>query len=339
MLELRNDNNYIDTINLADDFRLKATKWSGIIIGFLILPFAIKNIIHVSPLYGLAIMILSGLCWAISWHAIRGRTNDWFLLLVGVPFSIIILIKSISYLGISGLLWSFPAVVTYYLVLPEKKAWAANGIHLLSIIPAIWINIPFEVAIRATVVYLYISISIIIFVRIIEAQRNILVRLAILDNLTGLYNRNTLDYSLAQSIEEHKRLKVPMSLLAIDLDYFKKINDELGHDAGDDVLREVGAMLADKIRKVDKAYRVGGEEFMILLMGTDTNGAYILAEKIRNDISGHSFFPDRIVSVSIGVANLKENENADDWKKRADENLYSAKATGRNRTISDVTIQ
>jgi diguanylate cyclase (GGDEF)-like protein len=119
----------------------------------------------------------------------------------------------------------------------------------------------------------------------------------------------------------------------MDVDYFKKINDELGHDIGDDVLVQLGVFLKDSLRGSDKVFRIGGEEFLILLYNTNEANGIEIAEKLRKDVENLSLIPDRTVTVSIGVAGQNSVRDWKQWMKICDKNLYEAKNSGRNRVV------
>jgi diguanylate cyclase (GGDEF)-like protein len=161
--------------------------------------------------------------------------------------------------------------------------------------------------------------------------------LATTDELTGLPNRRAF---MARLEDERARVQryapAPTSILMLDLDHFKQINDQHGHAAGDSVLRCFSATLSAQLRKVDLAGRIGGEEFAILLPDTDTQAASIFAERLRQIVAGtpvdHAGTPISY-TVSIGIASLTAaDEHAEDALVRADHTLYAAKQAGRNRT-------
>ncbi|MCC6145772.1 MAG: diguanylate cyclase [Candidatus Hydrogenedentes bacterium] len=160
-------------------------------------------------------------------------------------------------------------------------------------------------------------------------------RLASTDALTGLYNRRHLMDRLAQELERSTRYGNPLSVLLLDLDHFKSINDSHGHLVGDAVLKRAGEIIQDCARTTDLPGRYGGEEFALLLPQTDTKGASELAERLRrrlgqmvhHDAAGKPFH----VTCSIGVASVHGNGNATWILKHADDALYQAKADGRNR--------
>jgi diguanylate cyclase (GGDEF)-like protein len=153
------------------------------------------------------------------------------------------------------------------------------------------------------------------------------------DGLTGLPNRRALHDHVRRLVATADRNLAPLSALMCDLDHFKQINDQFGHGGGDEVLAAVGALMPSTLRATDFAGRYGGEEFLILLPGTDAEGARLIAEKIRQAV-GHIHVPavERRVTVSIGVATLPTHAtDADSLERAADRALYAAKAAGRDR--------
>ncbi|MCG6656223.1 diguanylate cyclase [Halomonas campisalis] len=178
-------------------------------------------------------------------------------------------------------------------------------------------------------------------------QLSLLLRLyrqATHDPLTGLFNRGALEVHLAKIQAWQREMEggqapdgVPCSVLMIDLDHFKQINDTYGHSVGDAVLRQLAHILTGQTRKQDCAARYGGEEFVVILLGSDGIRAQEVAERIRRAVELHDFVDheQRPVSVttSIGVTELVLNEPAEQALKRADEALYRAKHEGRNRIV------
>ena len=163
--------------------------------------------------------------------------------------------------------------------------------------------------------------------------------LAITDALTGLYNRRYLDSHLAALVERAAEKKGDLSVLIIDIDYFKKVNDTHGHDAGDEILREFATRIRRNLRALDLPCRFGGEEFVIVMPETDYGIASIVAERLRTKIARDPFaihggaeFVD--VTISVGAAYiLHDGDTPEALLKRADNALYRAKAEGRNRVV------
>jgi two-component system cell cycle response regulator len=165
--------------------------------------------------------------------------------------------------------------------------------------------------------------------------------LAVTDPLTGLYNRRYMESHADSLVERAAARGKPLSVLIIDIDHFKAINDTYGHDAGDDVLREFSDRLRSCIRGIDLACRHGGEEFVVVMPDTDLGVANKVAERIRRRIAGEPFPIERgtrsvEVTISVGLAGrVGPQDNAAQIMKRADAALYLAKRDGRNRVVSD----
>ncbi len=162
---------------------------------------------------------------------------------------------------------------------------------------------------------------------------------AVRDALTGLYNRRFLEQALEREMRRALREKTPVSLLMIDIDLFKRINDTMGHAAGDDVLRQLGRFLESQLRSYDIACRFGGEEFTLILPGSSLDNAVRQAERIRTGVKEVAFVsegkPIGPVTISLGVsAYPSDGETAEDLLASADAALYRAKAEGRNRVVS-----
>ena len=164
---------------------------------------------------------------------------------------------------------------------------------------------------------------------------------AMVDPLTGLYNRRYLNTHGRALVEEAAQRGRALSVMVMDLDYFKKVNDTFGHDAGDEVLREVAARLKKQLRRLDVICRIGGEEFAVLLPGADVRMAQQVAERLRRAVASQ---PVKIttddgeldlhITISIGLASFeKKDDTLETLLKRADEALYAAKQQGRNRVV------
>lgn len=162
---------------------------------------------------------------------------------------------------------------------------------------------------------------------------------ALYDPLTQCFNRNATEHVIRDEYEKFINNKIPMSLLFADIDYFKKINDTYGHQAGDSVLKAVAYLLQQGLRRSDVLCRWGGEEFLILLRGTHLQDAAQIAERLRQKVESHQFplFPpfehNGLVTVSIGGAELLPRTQIAQLIEKADNALYRAKNNGRNRVV------
>jgi two-component system cell cycle response regulator len=165
--------------------------------------------------------------------------------------------------------------------------------------------------------------------------------LAVTDALTGLYNRRYMESHADSLVERAAARGKPLSVLMVDIDHFKTINDTYGHNAGDDVLREFSDRLRSCIRGIDLACRHGGEEFVVVMPDTDLGVANKVAERIRRRIAGEPFPIERgsrsvEVTISVGLAGrIGPQDSCALIMKRADSALYRAKRNGRNRVVSD----
>jgi len=157
------------------------------------------------------------------------------------------------------------------------------------------------------------------------------------DSLTGLYNRRVFEESIDGMVKRARRYRRPLTMLAMDLDHFKQINDNLGHQAGDEALQAVARELKGGVRSVDLLVRIGGDEFLAVLEDTDRQNARYLAERLCAAVDRLNIWADEEtkLGVSIGLAELQEEESLREWMERADDILYHAKARGRSRVAVD----
>jgi len=159
--------------------------------------------------------------------------------------------------------------------------------------------------------------------------------MAITDQLTGLYNRRYMQTHLDGLFNRAQRESKSLSLLMMDMDHFKQVNDTHGHAVGDEVLMEFARRLQRNVRGLDLACRFGGEEFVVVMPETDPDFARIVAERLREDVAGQPFDTEAgplDITISIGIASSdEETKSGDDLLKKADEALYRAKDEGRNR--------
>jgi diguanylate cyclase (GGDEF)-like protein len=166
--------------------------------------------------------------------------------------------------------------------------------------------------------------------RIVERQ-------ALMDGLTGLANRRQCEESLADELARVERFGGSLAIVVADLDWFKDVNDRYGHPAGDSLLREFAALMQESLRDVDIAGRWGGEEFLLVLPGTDLAGGAQVAERIRAALAGRMVLVDGTpipVTASFGVAAVPPEKTASELFAAADTALYEAKRAGKNRVQS-----
>jgi len=167
----------------------------------------------------------------------------------------------------------------------------------------------------------------------LEASDSRLKEFSFKDEVTGLYNRRFFAVRLEEEVSRCRRFNHPVSVVLLDLDGYKAINDELGHSAGDETLREVANILLKHSRGINVICRYGGDEFAVLLVETSKAGALLYADRIRQVLATHPFPHGRRVTASFGVASLPEDvaPATEELIRAADEALYAAKRAGRNR--------
>jgi len=169
-----------------------------------------------------------------------------------------------------------------------------------------------------------------------EAQHKLMLQLearATTDALTGLKNRRAANEALALELVRAQRYERSLAVVLFDIDHFKKVNDELGHDVGDRVLSEFGHVLAGCARGTDIVARWGGEEFLVILTETDEAGAHAFGDRVRAALAAKRPLDERPVTCSGGIGVRKKEDAADALIKRADERLYEAKRGGRDRVV------
>ncbi|RXJ84672.1 YfiR/HmsC family protein [Arcobacter cloacae] len=162
-------------------------------------------------------------------------------------------------------------------------------------------------------------------------QNKLLKNLSQIDTLSGLYNRRFMNKKLEEEILKYKRYKTPFSILLLDVDFFKKINDSYGHDKGDFVIKKISTLIQQNSRDTDISARWGGEEFLILVPNSNLEGAVILANNLKQIIEKTDFTTKEKITVSVGVSTFNENLNQEELLKLADNALYKAKNSGRNK--------
>jgi diguanylate cyclase (GGDEF)-like protein len=167
----------------------------------------------------------------------------------------------------------------------------------------------------------------------VSEQSRRLSELAITDPLTGAFNRRHLQREARKAFQVWRRNQHPATLLLVDVDYFKDVNDSLGHDAGDRALCQLVDIMRTRLRQRDAVFRYGGEEFVALLLETGEANAIHIAEDIRTAVQASNIAPPLEVTVSIGICDVTQANSIDHWLSQCDRALYQAKAEGRNCVV------
>jgi diguanylate cyclase (GGDEF)-like protein len=234
--------------------------------------------------------------------------------------------------GASLMYWAYPAMAASYLFVPVRVAIAINALVMMAMIPVLAPALPSMEMYRVAVTLVMVNLIACLFAGRMLEQRDRLTRLATRDTLTGVGNRRALRARMGELIALFKRRGDAMSLLLLDVDFFKKINDELGHVRGDQLLAALAEAIGSRIRLSDGLFRYGGDEFVVLLQNASALDASVFAEQLRERIEASAAQFGQRVTVSIGVAALQAGESEDAWLQRADAALYRAKQAGRNNS-------
>ncbi|WP_290891101.1 GGDEF domain-containing protein [Arenimonas sp.] len=237
-------------------------------------------------------------------------------------------------LGVAGLFWAYTVLLANFMLAPR---WLALACGLLIIVGGV-LSTPFTSTMAATAYVVsaaLVMLYALIFASLTEYQRQRLVGLATRDPLTGIANRRSMEVELADVLRTHQEQAQPAALAVVDLDHFKRINDLHGHDAGDRVLQAFTQLVEHCIRKRDRLFRFGGEEFVLLFPATDREGARAALDKVQRELRDNLVGPDGPVTVSIGAALLGPGDDWPAWLSRADQALYLAKRSGRDQVRFD----
>jgi len=245
--------------------------------------------------------------------------------------AILAVVFSIYIKGYHQSYWLYPALASVFFLLKPKTAIGYSVLTIAIISPIIYQQTPIVtfgsilVSLTITLIFAYV------FATQMEYQQVLLIDQATKDPLTGAGNRRALAEKVEQLIASFQRTGNKVTLLLLDLDDFKKINDTFGHNIGDNFLIQLTKLLKSRVRVSDSLFRFGGEEFIIVAENTDLAAAMVLADELRNTIEKTKIIPETAVTVSIGIAELNMEESNDQWIKRADNALFKAKELGKNQ--------
>jgi diguanylate cyclase (GGDEF)-like protein len=320
------------TPNLPN-FLLKSVIGVSLTAALALTPFTINNFIQGRLSLGLFTLALLSISIVNAWKCYKGQYDLKMNIFVIAPMILITVPTAAFQLGVAGSYWSFLGLVAFYFILPEKYAWLANTLFIAIISPIAWFTLEPDVMARFLAVLLALSFFIYLSTREINKQHELLQGQAITDPLSGLYNRTLLQDTIEKIVHQNSRTPAAASLLMIDIDHFKRINDDFGHDVGDRVIKDFGAFLKEQFRMTDMVFRIGGEEFLAILYNTDKLNSMKVAEKLRAEIEKSPLISNRVVTVSVGVAELRPDMTWQQWMKHVDDNLYKAKANGRNQVV------
>ena len=267
---------------------------------------------------------------SISSVMLYARRNCWMPPLVALSLTTAIVLWSVAAGADRQALWLFPLLIAAVSLLPFRAA-VVFGLLTLGLLflveaeSAVGDHLAMNAALGATFL---LSLSI---MQMLVRQTDELADLALSDPLTGAYNRRYLLPQARRHLADYQRYARLSAMVLIDIDHFKEINDELGHFAGDGALRALVDLIDTRIRGVDTLFRLGGEEFVVLLSEVGAESAHRIAEELRSRIASADLMPGRRITVSIGVCDVTVANSAEDWIQKADQAMYHAKRAGRDQ--------
>ena len=313
----------------------KSAMWLGNVALLFITPFAINNFLNGRISVSIATLCIMGIFafntfTVVFWKKYYANTSLYLL----SPAIMVFAYFAIQAQGIIGVLWSFPALVCLYYLLPERQAWIVNVLVLSVCTYMAFLHFEKGLAWRIFATLSLVSAFTAVSIRQINKQQLELHRLAITDSLTGLYNRNTLSAVLKDLTVNHYLFADPCHLMTLDVDHFKDINDQHGHDQGDIALQKIARCIESTVEHQGVVYRYGGEEFMVVIENMSWQNAKKLAEKVRVAVDTVELVNGNKCTISIGLSRLKPKMNRIDWIRESDRNLYLAKHQGRNQVVA-----
>lgn len=312
--------------------RKVAYRYTLVVIALLLAPIDAYNYISghiVAAAAGLLVLLL------FLWNfVLLSQDREPFLspptvLLLTLGLLMLSLVYGLNY----NLYWIYPLLVTLPILLKTPAAiWLAILTGII-VTPFVWMRFDANTAVIVCLSMAHTWLISAWLMYAVSAQSRQLSELAGTDPLTGALNRRRMKAEAKQALQGWQRYQRLTTALLIDVDHFKLINDELGHEAGDRALCQLVDVLRTRLRELDHVYRLGGEEFVVLLPATDEVSALYVAEALRSHIERTELLPGRKVTISIGVCEVSMAVSVDQWLSHCDRALYQAKAEGRNRVV------
>lgn len=296
-----------------------------------LLPFSVNDFVQGRLLVGigsvLVVLVLAADALAIH----RRRPPPVPLQLIVVP-AIPTIALAARQQGFGPILWCYPALLILYFALSRTMANVVTAILLLVLAPLSLRSAGPEVTLRLLVTITVTAVFANLLLEVIGELHEKLVEQSITDPLTGAFNRRHMEQRLAETLARCQRGRLPAALVLADIDHFKYINDRFGHARGDEVLKQVVALFAAQKRLPDTLFRIGGEEFLLLLPDTVEADAVAMAERLRASIKSDPMLAPMQPTLSLGVAGLTADDSPGSWLRGADAALYLSKQRGRDRT-------
>jgi diguanylate cyclase (GGDEF)-like protein len=317
------------------DFQLTILSLLGVAAVFGILPFAVFRFLTGNMPAAIVDSALVAGIFAVVVHAWRSGYSPRLGAFVTV-FALVGAVAAATLLGVAGLFWIYPTLLASFFLVSRRLAVGLTvlAVGSLSVHGAAFATTNETLSFLASAGML--SLFAFTFAARAEGQRRQLERLAGSDALTGVDNRRSMEQELQRAVDSSRRRPDSgFGLLMLDLDHFKQINDRHGHEAGDQVLISFANLIRKSTRATDRLFRFGGEEFVLLLPGTDMAGLRQAGANLRRKIGAGLAGPGGAVTSSLGGALLRPGEDWPAWLARADAALYQAKHKGRDCLVVD----
>lgn len=315
---------------LRNDFHLAVNTLMGSIALVGITPFALYRLYRGEWL-ALAMDLLIELCIVATvvyaWRSGNTRTSG----LIQAFFNSASALIAALVLGTTGLFWLYCVFLSNFFIVSRSIAFSAAIIMLAGLVYDGRLFPTTAYAASFIVTSLVVCLFAFAFAYRAELQRKQLEALASSDALTGVNNRRTLDEEISRAHKRFQQTGLEYGLLLLDLDHFKRVNDNWGHEAGDAVLIDFVKIIEKSVRKTDLLFRYGGEEFLLLVSAVNRQSLQRIADNLCRQVEAQLRCHEQTVTVSIGGAAIRAAESTDDWLARADAALYRAKRSGRNR--------
>lgn len=272
-------------------------------------------------------VLSASMLFAYVYHTGKIRFARWLLTLLCVGT----VVGTITLKGAQQVVWLYPSIIGVFFLLKPKQSLVIS-VAMVSLLGVfLWEQLNYILIVQyvfSTLITLLFSYA---FADRMLRQQRLLKKLSVIDPLTGAGNRRAMEEKLLEITEQVNNAKSQNpSLILIDLDEFKKINDQYGHSAGDNILRDFAHAISQKLTVNDHLYRFGGEEFVVISHKRNQENSSILAEELRELIDEHRFDQNLHVTISLGIAEYKPDETGFEWLGRADRAMYKAKDAGRN---------
>ena len=251
------------------------------------------------------------------------------VLLMTLFLVLLSLVYGLSY----NLYWIYPLLVALPVLLKTRVAVWLGILVGVVVTPFVFMRFDTNTAIIVCISMAHTWLISAWLMYAVSEQSRRLSQLAVTDPLTGAFNRRHLQRQARLAFSGWRQHRCPATLLLVDVDYFKDINDSLGHEAGDRAICAIVDIIANRVRQRDSVFRYGGEEFVALLLETEEADAIQVAEDIRTTVQDASIAPPHTITVSIGVCDVTQADSIDHWLSQCDRALYKAKAEGRNCVV------